>query len=79
MAQPPRNDRIRAYGRPEIGRSIRYRFEALVCSDGEMWMNGQSVAALPMGSDVELLGNDESVIEFDAEVSNRAFDLGMSE
>jgi len=79
MAQPPRNNRIRAYGRPEIGRSIRSRFEPLVWSDGEMWMNGQSVAALPMGSDVELLGNIEGIIEFDAEVSDGAFQLGMAE
>ena len=79
MAQPPRNNRIRAYGRPEIGRSIRSRFEPLVWSDGEMWMNGRSVAAPPMGSAVELLGNIEGVIEFDAEVSDGAFQLGMSE
>ena len=44
-----------------------------------MCVNGQSVAALPEGSDVELLGNIEGVIEFDTKVSHRAFDLGMSE
>ncbi len=44
-----------------------------------MWVIGQSVAALPVASDVELLGNIEGVIEFDAEVSDGAFHLGMAE
>ncbi len=40
---------------------------------------GQDIAVLPVGSDVEFLGNIESVIEFDAEVSDGAFHLGMAE
>ncbi len=46
---------------------------------GGIWAIGQSVSALPVASDVELLGNIEGVIEFDAEVSDGAFQLGMSE
>jgi hypothetical protein len=39
---------------------------------------GQSVTALPLRSDVNLLGDGERVIDLDAEVPDRALDLGMA-
>ena len=38
---------------------------------------GQSMSALPSGSDVDLLGNCESIIDLDAEIPDGALDLGM--
>ena len=40
---------------------------------------GQSGSALPRSSDVNLLGNDQSIVHFDAQVSYGAFDFGMPE
>ena len=37
----------------------------------------QSLSALPLISDVDLLGNCKCVIHFDAKVANRALDLAM--
>jgi hypothetical protein len=39
---------------------------------------GQSVAALPRCSDVDLLGDRERVIDLDAKVSDRALHLGVA-
>ena len=39
---------------------------------------GQSVAALPRCSDVDLLGDRERVVNLDAEVPDRALDLGVA-
>ncbi len=47
--------------------------------DAQKELIGQSVAALSVGSDVELFRDIEGVIEFDAEVADGAFHLGMSE
>jgi hypothetical protein len=38
---------------------------------------GQSMSALPGYSDINLFRYRERVIDFDAEISDRAFDLGM--
>jgi hypothetical protein len=38
---------------------------------------GQSVTALPRGSDINLLGDRERVIDLDAKVSDRALHLGV--
>ena len=38
----------------------------------------QSVSALPLVSDVDLLGDRESVVHLDTEISNGAFDLSVS-
>ena len=39
---------------------------------------GQSWSALPLGSDVDLLGEGKGVIYFDAEIAHRALYLGMA-
>jgi hypothetical protein len=39
---------------------------------------GQSTSALPSGSDVDLLGDCESIIDLDTEIPDGAFDLGMT-
>jgi hypothetical protein len=39
---------------------------------------GQSVAALPRCSDVDLLGDRERVIDLDAKVSDRTLHLGVA-
>ena len=39
---------------------------------------GQSMSALPVTSDVNLFCNREGVVELDAEISDGAFDLGVS-
>ena len=39
---------------------------------------GQSVTALPRYSDVDLLGDGERIIDLDAEVPDRALDLGVA-
>jgi hypothetical protein len=39
---------------------------------------GQSVTALPRGSDVDLLGDGERVIGLDAEIPDRALHLGVA-
>ena len=38
-------------------------------------IGGQSASALPLSSDVDLLGNGQGIIYFDAQVSNGAFNL----
>jgi hypothetical protein len=38
---------------------------------------GQSLSALPLISDVDLLGNCECVIHLDAKIANRALDLAV--
>ena len=40
---------------------------------------GQSQSALPGSSDVDLFGYGESVIDFNAEIPDGAFDFGMSQ
>ena len=40
---------------------------------------GQSTPALPSGSDVNLFGDGESVINLDAEIPDGALDLGVTE
>lgn len=40
---------------------------------------GQSVSALPQFSDVDLLGNNQGVVYFDAQVPDGAFNLSASE
>jgi hypothetical protein len=37
----------------------------------------QSVSALPLVSDVDLLGNRESIVHLDTKISNGAFDLSV--
>ena len=41
------------------------------------WASGQSMSALPLMSDVDLLGNGKGIVNLNAEVSNRAFDLAV--
>ena len=41
--------------------------------------NGQSISALPVTSDVNLFGNVEGVINLDAQVSDSAFNLGVTQ
>ena len=38
---------------------------------------GQSMSALPSRSDVDLLGDGESIIDLDAEIPNSALNLGV--
>ena len=78
-ASRQRNGRAMTESARAAARRLVTRPDAQIWSDGGIWAIGQSVAALPVASDVELLGNIESVIEFDAEVSDGAFHLGMSE
>ena len=40
---------------------------------------GQSMSALPLFSDVNLLGKCDSIINFDAEISHGAFDFCVTE
>jgi hypothetical protein len=40
---------------------------------------GQSMSALPSISDINLFRYCQGVIDLDAEISDRAFDLGMPE
>ncbi len=40
---------------------------------------GQSTSALPSGSDVNLFGDGESVVNLDAEIPDGALDLGVTE
>lgn len=40
---------------------------------------GQSISALPVGSDVNLFGNVEGVINFDTQVSDSAFNFGVTQ
>jgi len=42
-----------------------------------MGREGQSYSALPGSSDVDLFGYGERVIDFNAEISDGALDLGM--
>jgi hypothetical protein len=42
-------------------------------------VEGQSMSALPSDSDINLFGNSERVINLDAEIADRAFDLGVAE
>src|ERR1700722_1409386 len=44
-----------------------------------MTMDGQSVSALPGTSDLSLFRYRERVIHLDAEISDRALDLGVTE
>ena len=39
--------------------------------------DGQSMSALPSISDINLFSYFQRIIDLDAEISNRAFDLGM--
>ena len=41
--------------------------------------NGQSISALPVTSDVNLFGNVEGVINLDAQVSDSAFNFGVTQ
>jgi len=40
---------------------------------------GQSICALPRRSDVNLLRNGYGIVDFDAQVSHGALDLGVAE
>ena len=40
---------------------------------------GQSISALTVGSDVNLFGNVEGVINFDTQVSDSAFNFGVTQ
>jgi len=40
---------------------------------------GQSVSALPGNSDINLFRYRKCIVDLDAEIPDRAFDLGMSE
>ena len=41
-------------------------------------LSGQSAAALPGFSDVDFLADLKRIVHLDAEVPNRAFDLGVA-
>jgi hypothetical protein len=51
---------------------------AAVGYERPIW-DGQSVAALPQCSDVDLFGDGERVVDLDAEVSDRALHLSVAE
>ncbi len=50
----------------------------IVASSSRKW-GRQSVSALPPTSDINLFGDRERIIDFDTEVSDRAFHLGMAQ
>jgi hypothetical protein len=44
---------------------------------GSSWGKGQSDFALPRKLDVDLFGDREGVVDLDAEIAHRAFDLSV--
>jgi hypothetical protein len=55
----------------------RERFSPLAQTGG--WRSGRVCPLCPVSSDINLFRYCEGIIYFDAEISDRAFDLGMSE
>ena len=49
------------------------------CGPKPLMADGQSMSALPGDSDINLFGNSERVINLNAKISDRAFDLGVAE
>jgi hypothetical protein len=43
------------------------------------WRSGRACPLCPGISDINLFSYGQSIIYFDAQISNRAFDLGMAE
>ena len=55
-----------------------WRFKLLLMAvPGHVW-KGQNISALPLSSDIYLLGNIQSIVHFNAKVFDSAFNLGVA-
>ena len=78
-AGPVRNPEQPEFSPPRYGQSdlLRCMSQQLAQSGG--WRRGRASPLCPGSSDINLFRYCQGVIDLDAEISDRAFDLGMPE